>query len=221
MQARLAVITSRARISRGDSDHEVQQAQSADIQARDQIELVELDGQSEQSHGLLQFPNLVNVELLGNTKLSLVDARQGVESPAEITLDLADGHIFVHLSEEESIHLTVRTPHATIKAFTAGTDFDVCGTEELTCVVVKRGAVEIVAQDKREIVKAGSAGIVLNDEPMSPAICAPIPRFMTWEQRYRLSCRYPISPTEIDAFTRASLSVGTGGFPLNALSCSR
>jgi hypothetical protein len=141
MQARLAVIMSRVRISRGESDQELQQAQSADIQVNDQIESLMLNEQSEQSHSILQFLNRLNVELLGNTKLSLVDARQGVESPAEVILDLTHGHMFVHLSEEDVVHLTVQTPHATISALMPGTDFEICSTEEQTCVVVKRGIV--------------------------------------------------------------------------------
>ncbi len=216
LQARLAVITSRARLIRGENAQDIQRAQAADIQVRDQLEIVRLDGQSEQSHSILQFPDLMNVELLGNTNLSIVDARPGEESPAEITLDLMDGHIFVHLSEEEIIHLTVRTPHATINAFTAGTDFDVCHTEELTCVMVKRGVVEIVAKDGREIVKAGSASVVLNDEAPAPAICAPIPRFITWEQRYRLSVAASSLQQEIAALPQQACPVGANGFPLNA-----
>ena len=200
----------------GERTQEVQRAQSADIQVSDQIEIVRVDGQSEQSHSLLQFPNLVNVELLGDTKLSLVEARQGVEGPAEVILDLTDGHMFVHLSEEDVVRLTVQTPHATVKTLTAGTDFDVCSTEELTCVAVKQGVVEIVAQDQRGIIKAGSAGVVLNDEPLSPVICAPIPRLTTWEQRYRLSGVAPSLQQEIDALPQQACPVGTEGLPWNA-----
>ena len=216
LQARLAVITSRARVIRGESAQEIQRAQSADIQVNDLIEIVRLDGQSEQSHSILQFPNLVNVELLGNTKLSLVEATQGVESPPEVILDLTDGQMFVHLSEEQVIHFTVRTPHAAIKTLTAGTEFDVCRSEELTCVMVKRGVVEIVTKDGREIVRAGSAGVVLNDEDLSPVICAPIPRFVTWEEQYRLSATTSSLQEEIAALPQQACPVGTNGFPLNA-----
>ena len=43
--ARLAVITSRASISRGENEQQIQQAQSADIQVNDQLEIIRLDGQ--------------------------------------------------------------------------------------------------------------------------------------------------------------------------------
>src|SRR5688572_302306 len=155
--ARLAVLTSLAKIVRGGNTQRIQQAESADIQRDDQIELVKLirlSGQDQQSYSLLQFRGLVNVELLGYTKLSLVDARQGPEGPAEVTLELTVGHMFVHLSEQEFSHFTVETPIATIKALTSGAEFDVCRTEDLTCVMVKRGVVEIVAQGRREIVNA-------------------------------------------------------------------
>lgn len=216
LQARLAVITSRVKVIRGENAQEIQRAQSVHVQVQDKIETVQRDGQSEQSHSILQFPNLVNVELLGDTKLSIVEARQGVERPAEVNLDLRDGQMFVHLSEEDVIHLTVHTSHATIKAITAGADFDVCSDEELTCVMVKRGAVEIVSQDQREIVQAGTAGVVLNDEAPSPAICASILKFTTWEEQYRLSSATSSLQQQIAALPQQECPVGTNGFPLNA-----
>ena len=216
MQARLAVITSRARIVRGQGTQEILKAQAADILVADQLEIVRFSGQSEQSHSLLQFPNLANIEIFGNTRLDLADARQVVEGPAEVTLDFTNGHLFVHLSEEQPIQLTLRTPHATITAATAGAEFDVCHTEELTCVMVKRGIVEIEALGKREVVRAGSAGVVLNEEAPSPVVCAPVPAFVTWEQGFRISLDAPSLHEEIARLPQRACPVDADGFPLNA-----
>jgi hypothetical protein len=124
--------------------------------------------------------------------------------------------MFVHLSEEEVIHFTVQTPDARVSALTPGAEFDVCRTDELTCVVVKRGVVEVVAKNKREVVKAGSAGVVLNDQPPSPAICASVPRFITWEQRFRLSATASSLPQEIASLPQGACPVGADGLPVNA-----
>ena len=216
LPARLAVITSRARLMRGEGAQELQSAQAADIQRDDQIEIVKQNGQGEQSASLLQFPGLANVELLGTTKLALVDAVEGQDGTAEITLELTDGDMFVHLSQQQSVHFTVQTSQATIRALTAGAEFNVCRTEELTCVVVKRGVVELDAQGKQELVRAGSAGIA-RTEPAEPAlICAPIPRFTAWEERYRLSADTRTLQQEVAALPQQACPLRASGLPLNA-----
>ncbi len=218
VMARLAVLASRARLTRGGNAQEIRQAQSADIQREDQIEIVKLNGQSEQSISLLQFPGLANVELLGNTKLSLVDASQGEDGPPQVILDLMDGDLFVHLSQQDTVHFTVQTPHATIKALTPGAEFNVCRTEELTCVVVKRGVVEIVSQNQQQLVRAGSASIARSDaaEAEPALICAPIPTFIAWEERYRLSADVRTLQQEVAALPEQPCPLGASGFPLNA-----
>jgi hypothetical protein len=82
--------------------------------------------------------------------------------------------------------------------------------------VVKRGVVEIAVKDKREIIREGSAGIVLNDPPESAVICAPTPTIIAWEERYRLSANTPALHEEIAAFPQTPCAVGANGFPWNA-----
>src|SRR4030095_13261072 len=82
--------------------------------------------------------------------------------------------------------VTVQTLFASIKTLTAGAEFDVCQNEELTCVLVTKGVVEITAKGRKNIGKAGEAGFVLKNEPPSPPICAPIPAFIAWEDQFRL-----------------------------------
>lgn len=217
LQMRLAVIKSRAQIIWGGSvQNEIQQAQSADIKINNGIEMLRLDEQNQQSYGILYLPDLVNVELFANTKLYLTDAKQSSQGSAQITLDLENGHVFVHLNQERASRVTVRTPYATIQTLTRDADFDVCRAEDLTCVMVKRGVVEIVTKDGRDIVRAGSAGIVLSEQPLSPGICAPTAKFMAWEERYRLSSAASSLQEEIAELPQTSCPMGTDGFPLNA-----
>ena len=182
LQARLAVIRSGAKVFRsGGIETEVQQAQSADIQVDEGIEVVKLEEQEEQSYSILSFPDFLGVELFSNTKVFLADVKQEAGGSTDVTMHLDRGHIFVYLNEETVTQVTVETIYTTIKTLTADAEFDVCHNTALTCVVVKRGIVEIIAQDKRETVKAGEARYVLKDQPPSLSICAPTPVFIAWE----------------------------------------
>jgi hypothetical protein len=217
LQARLAVIESQAKLLRNGSVQTViQQAQSADLQVGDGLEMVELAGQIQQSYGILNLPDFVNVELFANTKVFLADAKQGAKDSAAVTLDLEIGHMFVQLNDARTIRVTVRTPDATITTLTSGAEFDVCGNEELTCVMVKRGVVEITARGRREIVRAGSAGIVLKDQPLSPAVCAPTPKFIAWEEHYRLFADAPALQEEIATLPQEPCTLRASGLPWNA-----
>ena len=217
VQVRLEVIKARAQILWGGSvQSNIHQAQSADLKINNGIEMVKLNGQNQQSYGILSLPDFVNVELFANTKLYLADAKQGPMGFADITLDLENGHIFVHLNEKRNIHVTIRTPHATIKTLTNDAEFDVCRSEERTCVMVKTGIVEVVAQGRREIVRAGSAGVVSSDEPLSPGICAPTATFIAWEEQYRQSANAPALLEEIAKLPQKPCPITAEGFPLNA-----
>jgi hypothetical protein len=217
LQVRLAVIQSQAQILWGGSvQREVQQAQSADIRINNGIEMVKPGGQGRQSYGILYLPDFFNVELFANTKVFLTDALRSPTGSADLTLDLEDGHMFVHLNQERTAQVTIRTPYATIKTLTNGAEFDVCRSGELTCVMVKSGIVELNVQGRRDIVRAGSAIVMLGDQPLSPAVCAPAPTFITWEERYRQSANAPALHEEIAKLPQNPCPVTTDGFPLNA-----
>jgi hypothetical protein len=127
-----------------------------------------------------------------------------------------DGQMFVHLSQQELLNLTVRTTTASIKALTSGAEFDVCRTGELTCVMVKRGIVEVVVKGRREIVKAGSAAVVPDEDPAVSLICAPVPAFLAWEERYRLSTDTSSLQQEIAGLPQQACLMGSNGYPWNA-----
>src|SRR6185503_8731529 len=142
--------------------------------------------------------------------------KQGTGSSTHVTLHLDGGHMFVHLNEQTITQVTVQTLDTTIKTLTAGTEFDVCHNEGLTCVLVKKGVVEITARDKKQIVTAGEAGYVLEDQPPSLPICAPTPVFMTWEGRYRRFADAPALEKELFLLPQKSCPVTALGLPINA-----
>jgi len=216
-QARLAVIRSRAKVFRsGGIETEVQQAQSADIQVDEGIEVVKLEGQEEQSYSILSLPDFLGVELFSNTKVFLADVTQEAGGSTDVTLHLDGGHMFVYLNEQTVTQVTVQTPYATIKTLTAGAEIDICRNEERTCVVVKRGVVEIIAQDRKQIVKAGEASQILKDQPPSPPVCAPTPIFIAWEESYRRFADAPALQAEISALPQEPCPLTALGLPVNA-----
>src|SRR6185436_2122032 len=185
------------KVFRAGSITDVQQAQTENIQVDDGIEVVKLEEQDEQGYSILDFADYLEVELFSNTSVFLADLKQGTGSSTHVTLHLDGGHMFVHLNEQTITQVTVQTLDTTIKTLTAGTEFDVCHNEGLTCVLVKKGVVEITARDKKQIVTAGEAGYVLEDQPPSLPICAPTPVFMAWEGRYRRFADTPALEKEI------------------------
>ena len=67
----------------------------------------------------------------------------------------------MHSNDRTDSRVTVQTLYATIKPITAGAEFDVCQNDELTCVLVTKGVVEITAEGRKNIFKAGEAGFAL------------------------------------------------------------
>jgi len=216
-EVRLTAVRSRAKIIRkGGIEIEVQEAQVADIQVDEGIEVVKLEEQEEQSYSILDFSDYLEVELFSNTSVFLADLKQEAGGSNDVTLHLNKGHIFVHLNDQTTSQVTVQAPYATIKPLTRGTEFDVCHNETLTCVLVKKGIVEITARDKKQIFKAGEAGYVLEDELPSLPICAPTPVFSAWEESYRRFADAPALEKEISELPQEACPLTAAGIPVNA-----
>jgi hypothetical protein len=201
---------------RGEFERELQQAQAANIEVDDGIEVVKLEGQDEQSYSVLDFADHLEVELFSNTSVFLKGLTQEAGDATHVTLHLDRGHMFVHLNEPKTTQVTVQTISATIKTLTAGTEFDVCHNEELTCVLVKKGVVEVTAKGRKNIVKTGEAGFILKDEFPSPTICAPTPVFIDWEGNYRRFANTPALDKELSLLPQKPCPVTLSGLPLNA-----
>jgi ferric-dicitrate binding protein FerR (iron transport regulator) len=172
-------------LGKANSITEVLQDQTVNVQVGDRIEL------DEQSRSILDFSDGLEVELFRNAMVLLTDVKRQSEGSTYITLNLNQGHMFVHMNDKTTSRATVETVAATIKTLEDGTEFDVCHNEKLTCVVVTRGIVEIIAQGKKEILQAGEASYVLKDQSPSSAICAPIEIFIDWEENFRKAADTP------------------------------
>ena len=215
-EVRLSAVRLGAKVLRGGIEIPVQQAQAANIQVDDGIEVVKLEGQDEQSYSILDFADYLEVELFSNTSVFLKDLTQEAGGSTHVTLHLDRGNMFVHLNERTTSRITVQTLYTTIKTLTGGTEFDVCHNEELTCVLVKKGVVEVTAKGRKNIVKAGEAGYILRDESPSPTICAPTPVFIAWEGRYRQFADTPALDKELSLLPHKPCPVTLSGLPLNA-----
>jgi hypothetical protein len=216
-QVRLSAIRAGAKVIKsGGIETDVPQDQTADIQVDDGIEVVKLEGQGEQSYSILDFADDLEVELFSNTSVFLADLKQESDGSTHATLHLDGGNMFLHPNDQTATRVTVQTPYTTIRTLTSGTEFDVCYNEELTCVLVKKGIVEVIAKNKNEIVKAGEATYVLEGELPSPPICAPIPQFTEWEDSYRQFAGTPPLETGLSQLPQEPCPVTSAGLPVNA-----
>jgi hypothetical protein len=196
---------------------DVQQAQSVNIQVDDGIQVVKLEEQDEQSYSVLDFSDYLEVELFSDTSVFLADLRQDTGDATQVTLHIDRGNLFVHQNEQKTSQVTVQTLFTTIKTLTSGTEFDVCHNEELTCVLVKKGVVEVTAAKGRKfIVKAGEAGYVLKDESPSATRCAPTAVFIVWEERFRLFADAPALDQELSLLPQKPCPVNSADLPINA-----
>jgi hypothetical protein len=216
-EVRLTAVRSGAKIVRsGGVETEVQEAQMAEIQVDEGIEVVKLEEQKQQSYSILDFSDYLEMELFSNTSIFLGDLQQEAGDFTDVTLDLNRGHIFVHPNGPTTSQVTIQTPYAIIRTLTGGAEFDVCHNETATCVLVKSGVVEVTGRNKNTIVKAGEAGFVLEDQPPSPPVCAPAPVFTAWEEGYRQLAEAPSLETEISELPQEPCPLTAAGLPLNA-----
>jgi len=166
----------------GDTQTEVPQGESAGIRVNDRIEV------DQESRGILDFPNLLEVELFRNAQVRLVDVKQESGGSTFVRLNQLQGHVDVQLVENSLVRVTLETEIATINTLEDGTEFLVCQAPgKLTCLKVLKGAVEITAQGKKQLIKDGEATYVLIGNPPKPAICAPNELFVAWKENMRNS----------------------------------
>ena len=186
-QADLTAVQSTVKVFKGgNTETELQQDQTVTVHADDRIEV------EQESRSILNFPNVLEAELLRNAIVLLTDMKQETGGSIDVTLNLQQGHMFVRLNDATISQVTIETPYSTIKTLEDGTEFDVCHNEVLTCVWVKKGSAEVIGKSKKQILNAGEASYIKKDQPPSPAICAPIEKFVAWEENYRISTDAPL-----------------------------
>jgi hypothetical protein len=171
----------------GETEIDVEEDEKVEIEADDRIEVAKIDKQEDQSYSILNFPDFLEVELFTNAIVQLADVRKESGGSTHVTLSLSQGHMFVGLTDDTNSRVTVQTPDAVINTLEDGTEFNICKAKDsLTCAQVEKGSVEITAEGKTEIVRAGEASFIFKDEPPSSIICAPNEIFKAWKEQYRL-----------------------------------
>lgn len=162
----------------GNSETELQADNSADIQVDDQIKSNE-DGQ-----GLLRFQDHVEVELFQNTEIHLADAEQESGGSTFVRLFQTRGQARVRLNDNALARVTLETDYETINTLEEGTEFVVCQAPgKVTCQTVDRGSIEVTAQGKKEIVRAGHAAYVKPGQPPSSPICILQKEYQDWLEK--------------------------------------
>ncbi|HET9905093.1 MAG TPA: hypothetical protein VFQ23_00585 [Anaerolineales bacterium] len=215
---RLTTVTSGATIIRSAGDAlEVPQDQTTDVEVNEGIEVVKSAGQEGQSYSILDFADDLEVELFGDTSVFLAELREQASGSTYANLHLSDGHIFVHLNAQKDASISVKTIQATIRSLTNGAEFDVCQTQDRTCILVKKGVVEVTPQNgKIFLVKVGEAAHVLQEQRPSPPICAPLAELTDWENAYRQVANTPALDQQLAALPQEPCPVTDTGIPVTA-----
>lgn len=215
---RLTVVSSGAKIIQsGGNELEVQQDEMVEVQVEEGIKVVKSEGQDEQSYSILDFADALEVELLSDTSVVLAGLRQEEDGSSYANLHLSSGHLFVHLTNQTNSGITIQTLYATIRALTGGAEFDVCQTEALTCILVKKGVIEVTPQNGRVfLIKPGEALTVLKDQRPSPPICAPLTKFISWEEEYRQFADAASLEYKLSELPQEPCPLNAAGIPVDA-----
>ena len=197
-------------VGNGNTITELLQDQAINVQVDDHIEL------GQEGHSILKFPDVLDVELFRNTNIFLTGLKQDSDGSTAVTLSLNQGHLFVRPKDKSFAQVVVETTYATITTLEDGAEFDVCHNEALTCVLVTKGTVEVLAHGRKEILKAGEASYVLKDQSPVSAICAPVEMFVDWEKNYRLSADTPTLSTMLSELPQEPCDTQNLGLPADA-----
>jgi len=135
----------------------------------------------EGGHGVVQVGDRVTVDILRSADFRLSDVKLEPGDAVFAKLRQVKGHSRVALSENANARVRLETDFASITTLQPGTEFVVChDPTALTCVVVVKGQVEVVAQGKVVRPKAGEGTYILKDKPPFPPICAHLDDVNAW-----------------------------------------
>ncbi len=136
---------------------------------------------------------LLTIRDLGRFELSRQAAIQ-LESwePAEARAYLGGGHVTFTDDEVSDTRLTLETSSSTITALEPATVFTACQPPtENTCVVVKKGSIELTSEGLSQTYEAREgtyteAAFLTKGQAPGPAICVPTQEFNAWFEEARL-----------------------------------
>jgi formylglycine-generating enzyme required for sulfatase activity len=192
---------------------EVQPNHTTKVGAGDRIDL-DKDG-----HGMLRIPGILNIELFKNAQVRLVQAEQGPDGTASFNLNQIQGHIRVDLNDTAPARLTLGTDYATIVTRKPGTQFIVCQAPGvITCVIVLKGAADVSAQGKKEMLRAGEATYILKGQAPPAAICAPAGIFLKWEVAFVSSSQTPDAGAMVGQLPKepCQIKIGAGNYDIGS-----
>jgi formylglycine-generating enzyme required for sulfatase activity len=162
-------------LSGGETQTELEKDNSIDLGIKDRV------SSNDGGRGLLSFEDNLEVELFHNSELEFVDGSLETGGSSFVELSLPIGQTLVRLSLGKINQVILGTELETIRTLDPDTEFVVCHAPgKVTCQVVNKGVIEVSAQGKKEIIRAGEATYVHPGQPPSPPICVQEGEYGKW-----------------------------------------
>lgn len=194
------------------------QEQAYSLKERESVDLLADDGILVDTNGraLVQFQDDLDVELFRGTHIEIGEIRQRPGDYPLVWLVQIGGHSRTELRAQAAERFMLSTSYATFRPTQPDTEIVVCHAEGvLTCTVVIRGAMEVVAQGKVVSVVAGEGTYILPGQPPKPPICANLEYVRTWLDELRSRSDVGDLGTIVAAWPQQSC-VQAGGTPAAA-----
>jgi formylglycine-generating enzyme required for sulfatase activity len=135
----------------------------------------------ESGHGILSVGTSIETDIYRGSDFSLSQARTEPGNALFAKFIQTKGCGKITLQETANARARLDTAFGSITTLEPGTEFVVChDPTTLTCLVVTKGQVEVLAQGKVTRAKAGEATYILKDKPPSPPICAHLDQIDLW-----------------------------------------
>lgn len=162
-------------LSGGETQTELDKDSTINLNVKDRV------SSNDGGRGLLSFEDNLEVELFHNSELEFVDGSLETGGTSFVELSLPVGQTLVQLLSGKINQVILGTELETIRTLDPDTEFVVCHAPgKVTCQVVNKGVIEVSAQGKKEIIRAGEATYVHPGEPPSPPICVQEGEYGKW-----------------------------------------
>jgi hypothetical protein len=207
-QASLRIQAAPVRVARTDKTQiEVATNETVTVGLDDQIIV------PEPGHGILNVGTAIETDIYRDSELILTDARTEPGNALFAKFEQPRGCGKVTLQESEKARVQLDSGFGTITTLEPGTEFVVCHDPTLTCAVVVKGQVEVLAQGKVTRARAGEASFILKDEPPSPAICAHLDQLDLWTDQKEGTGQAPLLGDVVASWKQQSCAAATASAP--------
>ncbi|HSF80335.1 MAG TPA: SUMF1/EgtB/PvdO family nonheme iron enzyme [Anaerolineales bacterium] len=158
----------------------VQIGESIEIKQGDRIT------QDDEGQSTLNFGNLLEIELLKNTELTLNEIKTELGDSISVVVYHEHGHIRLRQSPQASVKLIVINNDMEIKTREKGTEFIVCYAPGiLTCGDVMTGEISMISGGVEQIIPAGHFSYANVGQPPDPPLCSRPEELLTWLDKMR------------------------------------